>query len=77
MNKCATCKYWYVNAHAIGFGVCRSTARVLMTPTQLNLFFTAWNFGCVAHESGERLESIWTDEEIKKIATEFMKEYHT
>lgn len=74
MNFCRTCKYWSVNAHAIGQGVCMNAIRTMMaTPdAPSSILRTTQDFGCVCHETGDFGYKLFSPDESFKILQEFL-----
>jgi hypothetical protein len=72
MNLCRTCKYWSVNAYAIGLGECLNTDALRRVVTENDRLRTTHDFGCPFHQtgSGDNIESI---EEQRKSATGFIE----
>lgn len=64
MNLCRTCKYWALNEHMLGLGICTNcSVNIRVLPSDIR---TAQDFGCILHETGF-FPSIYSPEESGRI----------
>lgn len=71
MNYCRTCRFWALNDHMIGAGICTNVERGMRLVREAGSL-TAQDYGCVLHESGAPVPSIYNSEEQASIRQGFL-----